>query len=239
MARVGLMLYTIREECAKDLHGALRSVAEMGYEGVEMFTLHGHDPKTVAGWLRDLGLAAAGRHAGLEQIEDELPALADEARALGWSRLVLAGLDPAMLGDEGWPVRLGRAAEEAAAHGLRLGYHNHDAEIRTGFLERLPESVFLEIDLGWTWWAGADPVEVLERFRGRVPLVHVKDFRDRETHSFAPVGDGAIDYARVAPAAVAAGVEWLLVEQDQCNRPALEAVRRSRDALRSAVGGFA
>jgi sugar phosphate isomerase/epimerase len=231
MARVGLMLYTVRDECAHDLEGTLRAVAAMGYEGVELFDLHGHEPARVRGWLDELGLAVAGRHAGLEAIETRLPELAREAEEIGWRRLVLSWLNPSTLDDPAWPERLGRAAAEAASLGLELGYHNHDAEVRDGFLDRLPPELYVELDLGWTWWAGADPVELLERLRGRVPLVHVKDFRSRGDRDFAPVGDGAVGYERVAPAAVAAGVEWLLVEQDETDGPALEAARRSLSAL--------
>ena len=135
-------------------------------------------------------------------------------------------------------ARLETAAAEAARHGLELGFHNHDAEVgrRNGsvsFLEELlaGEQLFLELDLGWAWYAGVDPVALLESARGRTPLVHVKDFHSREGRSFAPVGDGEVGYERVAPAAVAAGVEWLLVEQDETDGPSLEAVRRSKDAL--------
>ena len=43
MARVGLMLYTVRRACSEDFEATLRSVAAMGYDGVEVFDLHGHD----------------------------------------------------------------------------------------------------------------------------------------------------------------------------------------------------
>ena len=71
MTRVGLMLYTIRDECARDLPGSLRTVAELGYDGVELFDLHGHEPATVRAWLDELGLAVAARHAGLEALEND------------------------------------------------------------------------------------------------------------------------------------------------------------------------
>ena len=140
--------------------------------------------------------------------------------------------------------RLTDASVAAAAHGLELGFHNHDAEVRprdggASFLDELlaTDALFLELDLGWAWYAGADPLSLVGRARGRCPLVHVKDFYSREPGSFAPVGDGAVGYERVAPAAVAAGVEWLLVEQDETEGPALEAVRRSLEALRAMVAG--
>jgi sugar phosphate isomerase/epimerase len=208
----------------------------MGYEGVELFGLHGQRSEDVRGWLDAAGLVACGRHAQLEAIETALPAFAEEAGALGWRRLVVSWIDPAHLGDPELPGRLEAAAAAVAAHGLELGYHNHDAEVRDGFLARVPPSLFLELDLGWTWWAGANPVELLEREGARTPLVHVKDFRSRGEPSFCPVGDGGVGYERVAPAAVRAGVDWLLVEQDETDGSALEDARRSLAALRGMLG---
>lgn len=243
MAGVGLMLYTVRGECAADLEGTLREVAAIGYEGVELFDLHGHAAETVRGWLDDLGLAFCGRHAGLDAIEELLPGLADELAVLGSPRLVVPWIEPpdSVERAEVAVARIARAAELAGDAGVQLGFHNHDAELHAidgepGVLDRLLDLpaglLFLELDLGWAWHAGEDPATVLARARGRCPLVHVKDFRTRAGRDFCPVGEGAVGYERVAPAAVDAGVEWLLVEQDETDGPPLEAVRRSHDALR-------
>jgi sugar phosphate isomerase/epimerase len=232
------MLYSVRDECARDFEGTLRAVGELGYEGVELYDLHGHDAGRVRGWLDDYGLAAAGRHASFEAIENRLPELAAECEALGTSRVVLGWIDPATLADaDAIVARLAHSAEAASALGVELGFHNHDAEVRPladgrTFLDRLLETpLFLELDLGWAWWAGVDPVELLERTRGRVPLVHVKDLRARGERAFCPVGDGGVGFERVAPAALGAGVEWLLVEQDEADGSTLEAARRSLAAL--------
>lgn len=226
------MLYSVREACAADFEGTVREVGELGFEGVELFDVHGERPVDVAAWLDQSGLIACGRHAPLETIEHGLAELAEEARTLGWRRLVVSWVDPARLDDPELPGRLAAAARAAAEAGLELGYHNHDAEVRSGFLERLPEELFVELDLGWVWWAGADPVDVLERIGTRCKLAHVKDFRTRGERSFCPVGDGAVGYERVAPAAARSGVDWLLVEQDESDGPELEAARRSLEALR-------
>jgi sugar phosphate isomerase/epimerase len=236
-ARVGLMLYSVREDSARDFEGTVRAVAAMGFDGVEVFDLHGHSPDEVHGWLEELGLATIGRHALLEAIETSLPELAAEARVLGWKRLSVAWIDPANLGDPELPARLGRAAAAAAEHGLELGYHNHDAELTpfdSGevFLDLIPKELFLELDLGWTWFAGVDPVELLAQVGGaRVPFVHVKDFASHDRTAFCPVGDGVVGYERVVPAAVRSGVEWLIVEQDETTGDALADARRSRDAV--------
>jgi sugar phosphate isomerase/epimerase len=235
------MLWTVREECGRAFEPTLREVAQMGYAGVELFDLHGHQPDEVASWLVETGLVACGRHASLDAVESQLPALAAEARTLGWRRLVISWVDPAELGPN-LVRRLRAAAESASAHGLELGFHNHEAEVKpredgASFLDELlvDDAVFLELDLGWAWFAGADPLSLLGRARGRCPLVHVKDFSSRKPGSFASVGDGAVGYEDVAPAAVAAGAEWLLVEQDESEGPALDAARRSLEALTAMV----
>ncbi len=232
------MLYTVRDDCARDFRGTLREVAGMGYEGVELFDLHGHPSEEVRRWLDELGLAVCGRHVSATALERDLPALAEDARALGQARIVLGWVEPPTSREASAALaqRVGRFAADARAHGLELGFHNHDAEVRdlegrTVLDDLLELPIFVELDLGWAWWAGVDPVELLDRASGRVPLVHVKDFRARGERAFCPVGDGEVGFERVAPEAARRGVEWLLVEQDEADGSALEAARRSYDAL--------
>ncbi|MDX6471943.1 MAG: hypothetical protein QOK22_759 [Gaiellaceae bacterium] len=244
--KVGLMLYTVRRECARDFEGVLRTVAELGYDGVELFTLHDHEPALVRGWLDELGLVAAGRHAGLEELEEKLPALAEELRIVGTDRVAVSWIDPpeSAAAAQAVVARIAAVAESAQALGLKLGFHNHWAELEpledgVTTLDLLtafpPERLWLELDLGWVWAAGVDPVALLGRLAGRCPLVHAKDLRSRETRDFCPVGDGAVGYDRVLPAAIAAGVEWLIVEQDEIEGPPFEAVERSLKAVRAAL----
>ena len=80
MAGLGVQLYTIRDECERDFAGAIARVGELGYEGVELFNLHGRDAGDVRDLLDEAGLAAAGMHAGLEALETELPRLVRRAR---------------------------------------------------------------------------------------------------------------------------------------------------------------
>jgi sugar phosphate isomerase/epimerase len=246
-SRLGLMLYTLRADCARDFEGTLRAAREIGYEGVELFDLHGHDAHEVRALLDELGLTVCGRHASLEAIESDLGGLAGELRAVGSDRLVLAWIEPPATAHEADAVvaRIAALAKRVRAAGLRLGFHNHDGELRPlddgrTVLDRLvelgEEQLFFEVDLGWAWFAGVEPASLLERLAPRVPLVHVKDLAPRAEHRFVPVGDGDVGYRELLPAIEGRGIDWLLVEQDEVGEHGLDAVRRSFAAITDMVG---
>ncbi|HEX3807004.1 MAG TPA: sugar phosphate isomerase/epimerase [Gaiellaceae bacterium] len=247
MTRVALQLWTIRDEIERDLEGALRTLGELGYDGVELIHLPGHDRAQVRAWLYEAGLEVAGRHTSLEAVENELPELVEELRAYGTDRGAIAWIDPEALADPGPIVeRFAAAAAAARDAGLRLGFHNHWSEVAplaggATFLDLLrelpPELLWLELDLGWVWHAGGDPIAELQATKGRCPLVHVKDYRSRESRDDVPIGDGVVGYERVIPAAIAAGAEWLIVEEDEVGPDPFGAVARSLEAVRRIVNG--
>ena len=126
MAGVALQLYTLRDECELDLERTLHTVGGLGYEGVELWQLHGHDARRVRGWLDDAGLTVAGRHATAEELGEQLDVLADELRALGTDRVTLSWIEPSQAA----VATVASLAEAATAAGLRFGFHNHDPEVQ-------------------------------------------------------------------------------------------------------------
>lgn len=136
---------------------------------------------------------------------------------------------------------LNQAGEALRGEGIRVGYHNHNIEFapgpggETGFeillRETDPKLVTFELDAGWVAAAGLDPVALLRAHSGRFELMHVKDIKASTQPNFslkqdsAEVGSGALDWARILPAAYAAGVRRFFVEQEPpFARPAIEAV---------------
>jgi sugar phosphate isomerase/epimerase len=234
MSKIALQLYTLRDECARDFEGVLRAVADVGYDGVELVDLYGHDAGDLRRLLDELELDVAGRHVSADA---DLAAVADEMRELCTDRVALGWIEPPASADDARAAAelVAERADRAAAVGLRYGFHNHWAELErfdgVSALELIADlPVWLELDLGWVWWAGADPVELLDRYRGRTPLVHVKDIRSRGSRDFTTVGDGGVDYAGVLPSA---DVEWLIVEQDEIDGDAYDAIRRSLEFTRA------
>jgi sugar phosphate isomerase/epimerase len=210
--KIGLQLYTVRDEVERDLEGTLRTIAALGYEGVELF-----------GGVRAAdvdGLEVIGRHVTLDADVD----------ALDCDRVTLAWIDPISSVQERDAAveRIVELGERVRAAGHTFGFHNHWSEVPAledgaSLLDRLPAWIDLELDLGWAWFTGADPLELLGRFRGRTPLVHLKDLRNRTTPEFCAVGDGGVGYAELVPHAAEYGIEWLIVEQDEgANESALE-----------------
>jgi sugar phosphate isomerase/epimerase len=127
--------------------------------------------------------------------------------------------------------------------GIHVGYHNHNLEFApigntTGWdilwRETQADLVSFEVDIGWVATAGVDPVRFLERARGRVRLMHVKDVAAGNPKSFgismmpAEVGSGALNWSRILPAALRAGVQHFLVEQEPpFTIPRIESASRS------------
>jgi sugar phosphate isomerase/epimerase len=250
MSRVALQLYTVRDDCAQDLAGVLARTAALGFEGVELHDLYGHSAEEFRHLLDENGLVACGCHTGVARVEDELEQVAAEYRTLGMDRLVVPWIETPQTAVEADAAceRLVAGAKRTADVGLRFGFHNHDGELRVledgrTVLDRLldvpAELLFLEVDLGWVWYAGGDPMEFAEQLGGRAPLLHVKDLQ-RDVDGAAvhvPLGDGDLDYTGFADVVARAGTEWLVVEQDESDGPSFEAVESSVAVLRQLLEG--
>jgi sugar phosphate isomerase/epimerase len=247
--QISLQLYTVREETARDMPGALRKISEIGYPAVEFAGYGGLASQDLATILDDLGLRTSGVHVPFNYwVRDPETVLAD-MRALDCANAVLPSAPPENRGDEASVAKLAedlnRWGELCRGEGVTLSYHNHDFEFAplgtTTMWDVLvretdPELVGLELDLYWIKYAGTDPETVLRYVADRVSLVHLKDMAPDETLSDLPVGEGTLPWNTLLEAADAAGVEWFIVEQDN-PRDALEDVRSSLQYLRGLAVG--
>ena len=235
-----LQLYSVRDHLDRDVPGTLRQVKAMGYDAVEVAGTHGLTPAEFRGALDSAGLTPISAHIGFEESALDPSGAAAVAKALGINRVVVPWLGAALCPDIGaWRLAARKMGEAGAAlrnDGIQLCYHNHAEEFDTVegerpydilFDETQPGHLAAEIDTYWVKYAGEDPVELINRFQGRCPLLHIKDMSASEDRFFAEVGEGIIDWAPIFQAGRAADVEWFIVEQDESRGDSLESAATS------------
>ena len=158
--------------------------------------------------------------------------------------------------------RVEKAAQALAEHEITLYYHNHHVDFAKmsgryvmDILADEAPSLGLEIDVHWVQRGGLDPVRTLAHYAGRTAMVHLKDYRIgqlpeegiaayeagdhaefqkhfRDLVQFAEVGEGNLDFASIVPAAIDAGAQYLLVEQDELyGRTVFDCLSTSYDNL--------
>lgn len=247
---IGLQMYTLRDETAKDFPGTLRKVAELGYEGVEFAGYGGIPAEEMRDLLKELGLQAIGSHVPLKNMQTQLADEIAYLKTIGAKYMVCPYLMPEDRPDneDGWKqlfAVLAEIAAEASRNGLIFGYHNHDFEFAgkvggeyalDAMYASISEDILkVEMDIGWVQFYGIEPVSYINKYAGRLPLLHIKDFRIGEDQKIDTVelGVGLIPLNAVIKAAADGGTEWLIVEQDRCAKPSLESVAISMDWLKS------
>ncbi|SHE09697.1 Hydroxypyruvate isomerase [Chlamydia abortus] len=245
---IGLQMYTLRDETARDFPGTLRKVAALGYEGVEFAGYGGMTPPQLKNLLEELQLRAIGSHVSVSDLKDRLEEVVEMNAAIGASYVVCPYLTVEQRSEGALADTVSlfqKASRELAKHGIRFGYHNHDFELtETVGGERLfdrlfgmmsNEECFVEMDVCWVHHGGQDPLEYIRKYAGRVPLIHLKDMRTLEDGKAQTVelGQGEIDLPAVISAAGSAGAEWLIVEQDHCQNPPLESIETSMRWLKT------
>jgi sugar phosphate isomerase/epimerase len=212
--------------------------------------LKGHSAKEIKATLDEAGMRAMGAHIPYERWQNELDAVMAEMKALGAQHAVVPWLQPDQRSVERFAehaANFNAWAKRCEAEGLTFSYHNHDFEFTTKaadgtslfdwlLKETDPALVNIELDIYWTNYTGTDPLPVLEKLRGRMPLIHAKDYSGKPDKSDSPFGEGVIDWAAVRPAAEAAGVEWWIVEQDKPADP-MRDVATSLANLKRFLGG--
>jgi sugar phosphate isomerase/epimerase len=262
--RIGLQLYTVRDAMKSDFEGTIAKVAAIGYKEVEFAGYFDHSPRDIRTILDRHALAAPSAHVSYSIVEKKWPEALDAARTVGHSYLICAGIDESQRKEpDGWQRAadlFNRAGEASRKVGIQFSYHNYSYEFAPvhSLAGRLPydfllaeldsKLVTMEMDLCWITVAGKDPLIYFDKYPGRFPLVHVKDWlKDgNDSNSFAgatgpsikfvgrmvDVGSGSIDWKRIFAQSREAGIQHYFVENDE-PKSAFDDIRASFDYLRA------
>ncbi len=245
---VGLELYSVREELAKDPTGTLQGVAKMGYECVEFFAPYyqwtSDQAKDIRKQLDDLKLKCYSTHNGEQSFTPEGIGKAIELnRILGTRFMVLASPGRKLTTiDEYKKVAemLNQANKTMSSEGLHAGYHNHDAEWKpidgtkpmVVLANNTDKSIMLQLDVGTCVAAGDDPVAWINSHPGRIKSLHCKEWSPQKGYTVL-FGEGVVPWKEVfAAAEKKGGVEYYLIEQEGSRFPEMETADRCLIAYR-------
>lgn len=245
---IALQLYSVRDDMEKDFYGTLEKVKALGYDGVEFAGLFGEEPAKIKAKLAELNLTPISAHVPYYDMLENPTEVLKDYKEIGCKYVVVPYLtEECRPGTDGFSDtvkgirKIGEAAKEL---GLQLLYHNHDfefikidGEYALDILYNEVPSEFLqtEIDTCWVNVGGENPAGYIEKYTGRAPVVHLKDFvgsnnggplykligieeeeteAKEQTFEFRPVGYGVQDFEAILKASEKAGASWVVVEQD-------------------------
>jgi sugar phosphate isomerase/epimerase len=251
MKKIGCQLYTLRSVIDANPKAIFDQLDGAGYDEVE--AVRGNLPKIwdalKASKLKPVSLHIDTRLFTVEK--DKLSAALDDAKAKGFKYVVCPYIAPADRGGVDMIKKLADTLNEAGAKckaaGTQLCYHNHAFEFepvpggKGNLLDVLMEStdpalVGLEFDIMWAAVGGTDPIEVLKKYKGRVPLMHVKDLGPNITvrynekvpkEAFKEAGSGILELPKILRTAEANGTKHFFVEQDQTPGDPMASLKQS------------
>jgi sugar phosphate isomerase/epimerase len=233
---IAAQMYTLREFCKTpaDVAVTMKKVRAIGYEAVQLSGIGPIDTGELAAICQGEGLFVCATHVSFDDLQEDIQKQIDYHKTLACPHAAIGGLPTSYRGSgEGFA----QFAKDANEVGRKLGeaditfsYHNHHFEFEK-FGDEIgldiiynntdPKYLLAEIDTYWVQAGGGDVVGWVEKVAGRMKLLHLKDLAIKSTpdgvqQRFAEIGEGNLDWPGIFDAAKKAGVEWYIVEQDNC-----------------------
>jgi sugar phosphate isomerase/epimerase len=253
----------------------MKQVNELGYHAVEVSQIP-MTPENVAELKRasnDFDIKIAAMSAGLEPmlpgapgetLTNDFEKIVSDCKALDCNFLRIGMMPLHLMGDKdkimGFVERAEAMAHRLAEHGIELYYHTHhlefqkfDGEYLLDIIKNNTTKLGFELDVHWIQRAGVNPVEFVKQYKGRISLLHLKDYRIGQmdiskvdfndmagfmqiftnTIEFAEVGEGNLDIPAIIEAGLESGAQYFLVEQDELyGRDPFDCLKTSADNLR-------
>lgn len=248
--QIAIQFFTLRDHLTTpaDFAATCRKVADIGYRAVQISGVdyQAIPPAEIARICADHGLIICSTHEQGAKILDSPQQVIDTLGEMG-TRLTAypypAGFNFSNEDSVASLItRLDTAGSTLAKAGITLAYHNHHHEFRklNGriLLERIydetsPGNLQGEPDTYWIQYGGGDPVAWCRRLTGRLPIIHLKDYRINSDAKpeFCEVGQGNLDMPAIITEAELAGCQWFAVEQDTCPGDPFDSIRTSFEYL--------
>jgi sugar phosphate isomerase/epimerase len=228
--RLAVQLWSVKDEIKQDFEGTLTKLAGLGFQGVEFageFGKYQADPAGLAAFLKKTGLQCAGAHMHVDKLDAaNFKATTDFYRSLGCKRLIIS-MDQRGASKDGTAdlaKELSAVSAKLAGQGMQLGYHNHEQEMlgqkdQTNWdllAKNTPPNFILQQDVGWTTYAGQDPVYYVDKYPGRTVTTHFKAKLAKGVSGTPIIGQDRTDWSGLSKAVrKVGGTEWIIIEQEE------------------------
>jgi sugar phosphate isomerase/epimerase len=247
--QVALQLYTLRDhlKTPADIRRTLKKVKEIGYPAVQASGLGPIPEAELVEILKGEGLVLCATHEPSDVIRQNPEKVVETLTKLGCRHTAYpypGGVDWSKPKDvEKLVADLDRAGAILRQAGQVLSYHNHAVELTPFqgataldyiYSQSNPQNLQGEIDTYWIQHGGCDPVDWCLKLKGRLPLLHMKDYTvlPDGKPTFASIGHGNLNWPAILGAAEVSGCEWFIVEQDTTPGDPFDAVRLSFEYIR-------
>jgi sugar phosphate isomerase/epimerase len=199
----GVQLYSVRDEMKEDPLATLKKLAEMGYRHVEHANyvdrkFYGWSASEFRKVLDDLGMTMPSGHTvmranhwdtGKKGFTDAWKYTVEDAAAVGQTFVISPSMDESIrksLDDlKRFMDVFNRSGELCKKAGMKFGYHNHHFEFNEKFGNETlydlilkhtdPDLVMQQLDVGNMHNGGAAALDIINKYPGRFPSMHVKD----------------------------------------------------------------
>ncbi len=245
VSKIGVQLYTVRSEMAKDFDGSLKKIAELGFQEVEFAGYYNRTPQQIKTLLDQLGLTSPSTHIPLAELRGNLAKTIETAKVIGHRYIVCPWLEPkdrkTLDQYKQLAATLNKAGEECKKAGIQMGYHNHDFEFfqidgKIPYDLLLAETdknlVKMELDLYWIVKANQDPVTYMSKHPDRFAIFHVKEMDKTEKRGITEVGRGVIDFKTIFAKAPKGAIKHYFIEQDTTPGSPFDSLKISIDHLK-------
>jgi sugar phosphate isomerase/epimerase len=234
---VGLQLFSLKAEMAKDMPGALKLARQMGIREVEASRSTGQSPDEYRKALDDAGLVCTSAHIPYGQLQHDFDKSVKEAKTLGAKYVVCAWIPHqttfSIEEANAAAANFNKWGKALAEQGMTMAYHPHGFEFAptpngTAFdvlvRETDPKLVVFEMDVFWAFHAGQDPVKLMEKYPDRFAMLHLKDMKkgtptgvftgNAPKETSVAVGSGQIDFPALLAEAKKIGVKHYYIEDE-------------------------
>ena len=250
MAQLGIQLYTVRDMLQKDYLGTIKKMKDIGYDGVEFYgdTMDRMSGAELKSKVNGFGLEIAGITFNHDIYEDRLDEIISFCLECGCQDVSYPGVfDEKYMSETGFQgiaQTMNGWGKKLKENGIQFSYHIHGHEFdiyngKTGmdiFIDNInTEYVNLEIDVYWVASSGTDSVKFVEKYGVISPFIHFKDCIDTTDMIDTEVGNGCIDMLSIAKIGLKNNARWFIVEQEQFDKPSLEAAQINSENLKAIV----